>query len=476
MVPNPSLARTPARPSPATPNAAAGSRSAVIDADEIRWQTARRDRLRAAGALCATGLMFIRFSAIHETISAVLGFNTYLIYVLAVPAGIAWILSGGFRRTFRPGSPIVYWTAFTAWMVLATPFSFWLAAGVDADLVYLRTVLPLAILVAGLPVTFTECRRLAYAVALAVPVIIVTARLFVNERDAAQGRVASDLQGTISNPNDIAGVLVVTLPFVLFIAIRPGTLMWIRAAAGLLLAAGLYTILHTGSRGAMVGGFAAFLMILIRANGRQRIALLAAGCIALVVSFAALPDMVVQRLFSFRAGSENVSEEAIQSQETRLYLLQRSLEFTATHPIFGVGPGNFMYYEDFDSREQGMRKGSWHVPHNTYTQVSAECGIPALILYIVAIGLTFRTVGRVHKACKKHPEMKEFSDLAFCFSVALFGFCVTIFNLPFSYHAYLPMLGGFSFCLLAVTQRELKHRGLLPEPVRPRNGAPALVR
>jgi O-antigen ligase len=431
--------------------------------------------MRKIGALCAAGLIFIRFSAIHETIANIIGINIYLLYVLALPAAVAWFISGGFRRTFPPRSPMVFWAAFTAWMLVSTPFSFWIGGSAGVVLTYLRTVLPLALLVAGLPLTWEECRRVAYGIAAAAPVIIVTARLFGSELQGASGRIATDMRGTISNANDIAGMLLVTLPFVLFIVIRPGTRAWIRIAGGLVIIAGLYTLLGTASRGALVGLAATILIILVRSTTRGRIALLIAGGMGLFILFAVLPDRTVERLFSFGNATDNVSAEAAMSQESRKYVLRRSIEFTVTHPVFGLGPGNFMYYDDTDNREKGLGKGSWHVPHIAYTQISAECGVPALIFYMIAIVTTFRGVGRVHKLCRRHPELKDLSDLAFCFVVALFGFCVTILFLPFGYHAYLPMLGGFSVCLTAVARRELKIRGLWPERAMIRNPAVALA-
>jgi hypothetical protein len=477
LVPNFPASHVLAAPVPANPPRPAGNQNASPRAEELRWQHDRANSARKIGALCAAGLIFIRFSAIHETIATIIGINIFLLYLLAIPAGFSWIISGGFRRTFPSRSPMVFWAAFTMWMLVSTPFSFWIGGAVGTDLLYLKTVLPLALLVAGLPLTWDECRRVAYAIAAAAPVIIITARLFVNQGQQAVGRIATSMQGTISNSNDIAGMLVVTLPFVLFIVIRPGTRAWIRIAAGVVIIAGLYTALGTASRGALVGLFATLLFIFVRSNNRGRIILLTAGGMALVVLFAVLPDRTVERLFSFGNAppSDDVSAEAAMSQESRKYVLRRSIEFTVTHPVFGVGPGNFMFYDDYDNHEKGMGKGSWHVPHIAYTQVSAECGVPALIFYVIAIVITFRSVGKVHRLCRRHRELKDISDLAFCFVVALFGFCVTIFFLPFGYHAYLPMLGGFSVCLTAVARRELKIRGLWAERVMTRNPAVALA-
>jgi len=51
-----------------------------------------------------------------------------------------------------------------------------------------------------------------------------------------------------------------------------------------------------------------------------------------------------------------------------------------------VGPGNFPAATE-----------SWRVTHNTYTELSAEGGFPALILFVVILGLAFRNVRRVRK-------------------------------------------------------------------------------
>src|SRR5207247_3785442 len=56
------------------------------------------------------------------------------------------------------------------------------------------------------------------------------------------------------------------------------------------------------------------------------------------------------------------------------------------HPLLGVVPRNFPAATE-----------SWRVTHNTYTELSAEGGFPALILFVVILGLAFRNVRRVRK-------------------------------------------------------------------------------
>jgi O-antigen ligase len=74
------------------------------------------------------------------------------------------------------------------------------------------------------------------------------------------------------------------------------------------------------------------------------------------------------------------------SLEARRELLKDSLKLMAKHPIFGVGPGNFSSYTL-----------TWRVAHNTYTELGAEAGVPAVFLFLLMLGLTLRKIRRVRK-------------------------------------------------------------------------------
>jgi O-antigen ligase len=56
------------------------------------------------------------------------------------------------------------------------------------------------------------------------------------------------------------------------------------------------------------------------------------------------------------------------------------------NPIFGVGPGNFP-----------VLSGEWHVAHNSYTELAAEAGFPALFLFVLLFALSFRKVDQIRK-------------------------------------------------------------------------------
>ena len=67
--------------------------------------------------------------------------------------------------------------------------------------------------------------------------------------------------------------------------------------------------------------------------------------------------------------------------------MKESLSDMATHPVFGVGPGNF-----------GSFSGTWRVAHNTYTELGAEAGIPAVFLFLLVLWRAFRNLQRVERS------------------------------------------------------------------------------
>jgi O-antigen ligase len=74
------------------------------------------------------------------------------------------------------------------------------------------------------------------------------------------------------------------------------------------------------------------------------------------------------------------------SLQAREHLLLQSISTALHNPIFGVGPGNFQ-----------VTTGEWKVAHNSYTELAAEGGLPALGLFLGVLILTFRKIKSVRK-------------------------------------------------------------------------------
>jgi O-antigen ligase len=196
---------------------------------------------------------------------------------------------------------------------------------------------------------------------------------------------------------------------------------------------------------------------LLRGTMRQRIALLAMGPVAAVAMVIFVPRSDLVRIMSFSAADAGASQEALESSMARRYLLEQSVLYTLRHPLFGVGMAQFTNFEGEQSQVLGAH-GYWHETHNTYTQVSSECGIPALALYAAAILSTFLLVNRVYRQARERPGCEDIRVAAFCIMLAMAVFCTAIAFLNFAYYFYLPTMTSLAIAVYRAAQDEFASR------------------
>jgi putative inorganic carbon (HCO3(-)) transporter len=159
----------------------------------------------------------------------------------------------------------------------------------------------------------------------------------------------------------------------------------------------LRVIMFTGSRGAFLGVAAAALFL-----GLVRTRLAMFACLALALFAWAnpqhLPSVVAARFgFLYDAGAAEVAEDIAEAFEKsasqRIIIWRGALDMIADNPVLGVGYGAFPYligrYTDGAARVGDA--------HNMYLLVAAEAGIPALLLFLLLIGLAFREGWRLYR-------------------------------------------------------------------------------
>ena len=173
------------------------------------------------------------------------------------------------------------------------------------------------------------------------------------------------------------------------------------------------------------------------------------------VALTVMSRTVLSRLSSYSAGDSNI--EALESSDSRSYLLKKSIEYTLRFPIFGVGPGQFSNYEGGHNQVIGAH-GMYHGAHNSFTQASAECGIPALLLFTAGIISTFHILNATLKEASRRPECEDIRTATFCFMLGMVGFCIAIFFLNFAYFYYLPTMGGLAVAVRFATAQEFQSR------------------
>jgi hypothetical protein len=343
----------------------------------------------------------------------------------------------------------LYWTLFALWAAIAVPFSIWQGGSAAVVSAYFRTALIMVFVIGGLAVRWRECRLMMFTIAGATIANLASARLF-GHLDANQ-RLSLDF-GTVSNSNDYAGHLLFVLPFLLWVVwISKSWILRILAFFGI--GYGVYLLLATGSRGALVALIVDMLFILFTATPRRRIALLVLAPIILGAGIMVLPEAAFHRILSFSRQNDESSEEAIQSSDARQKLLWDSITCALRNPLLGIGPGQFVVYEGrAELRGAGVY---WHEAHNTFAQVASECGIPALLLCLTGIFSSMRLLKAAYRQTSARPELKEISSAIFCMRLAIVGFCSAIFFLNFAYAFYLPAMAGLAIAAKSASQRLL---------------------
>lgn len=420
------------------------------------------DPLRKLAFVLGLALLFLRASMLHQIQAQLMGFSLRLLYIVGLPALFGVVLAGGIRLTLQRRTAW-YWVGFAAWMALTVPWSAWKMGSLLLLVGYVRSDLIMLFIVGGLVLTWRECKLIMFALAGASVVNLLSSRLLLKEDS---GRLGLEF-GSIQNPNDFACHLLLTLPFLLWVAYSTRSVV-LRSFALAGVGFGIYTILRTGSRGALVALVLAALFALVRGTAPQRIVLLASAAVLIPVLVVTLPKETLQRVTSFSANSASASQEALGSSEMREYLLRKSLDYALHNPIFGVGAGQFAWAEGVQNRIGGTTHGYWHETHNSYMQVASECGIPALILFVAGIVSAFLLLNSTWRQARRRPDCEDIAAASFFAMLAMVAFCTAIFFLSFAYFFYLPALAGLAIALDRTARAEFSSRAAqIVEPQQP---------
>ena len=205
---------------------------------------------------------------------------------------------------------------------------------------------------------------------------------------------------------------------------------------------GFRIILGTATRSALVAIIAAFLCFVYFAAPRQRVVAILLGLVIAALIPAIAPRPALSR-WGTLFGEQDV--EANESAATRAYLFKRSVSLTFEHPLFGVGPDQFGNYEGKRRPLQG-EYGSWQATHCSFTQVSSECGLPALIFYIAGLAWAILLIRRTHRNARLQ-GLDDIANACLCYLVAMTGFFVAITFLSSAYRFYYSAMIGLAVAI-----------------------------
>jgi len=356
---------------------------------------------------------------------------------------LALLFGGDLRAVFSKVG--ICLMAFTLWMCLCVPFSIWRGGSFrmlrDSWVIAFFSFAIIASAVQGLE----QCRKIMYALAAATVFIefvtLVTGRV-------QQGRMAL-LEGTLGNANYLALMLLMGVPFCLFVLrTKPGVSALKIACVPMLFCVPV-TVAATGSRGGMVTLVVMFLLYFLPLPPSQKLVSAIVALILAVVAIAWSTQSALDRFRTILSSSTpahlSVSEQsAIESAALRKELLLSSLQLTLRHPLFGVGPGMFSvanasYVQEVTGRPSYT---AWLETHNTFTQLSCEDGLPGVFLYCLALLFCFKIVRSVEKRARQDPAWSSIRQMAFALRLALVAFTGTAIFASNAYMYYFPMLAG----------------------------------
>ncbi|HUS07495.1 MAG TPA: O-antigen ligase family protein [Bryobacteraceae bacterium] len=374
---------------------------------------------------------------------------------LRIPAvictlGILVAIAGGLPA-FKTNVGLVF-AALIGWMLLITPLSTWKGGSVTYILSFFQFWLILFMILACAPKTLNQLKWLASVTALATVVNIIIAGRFNNEN-------RFEMEGTFGNSDDAAILAGFAIPFWLFMTSRLNVFVrLIVGAAGAIFL--LRVLVQTGTRSVIISMVCMFLVWFFRTTTLNRFVGVIVLALAIMGIVATTSTVVIDRLattLSAFSGSDRPSDEASQSAAERRELMKDGLWTTLTHPIWGVGPGQFGQYR-WSTLSKPDKPKTWFKTHNTYLELSADNGIPGVLIYLVFIWVTYKAIRRVRNAtaAQTSPNLRMAFQLASCLELALVFFAVTALFMTVEGHPYMFILAGLAIAAERLVQVELR--------------------
>jgi O-antigen ligase len=415
------------------------------------------------------GLILISIGRVHDHVGFLAMFRPALL--LTAICAVAALLR---PRSLDVSGALSTWpvrcvSGLAGWAVISSVLGLSLGASGSFLLTIMLPVLVVFFLVASATRDTNGLRWMSFAYVLSVAAA-ASASIFLAETYHYDGY---SRQGGVGmyDPNDIGVVYLVGLPLAaVFIRSGAGGLKWFGAAV---VALALLSLVLTGSRGGFLGlvtgGMALIVLSPGWSIGRKLITAVAPVVIVLVLA----PEGYVSQMGTILSPQDDYN---LTSETGRMAIWTRGMGYVAAHPVFGVGPDNFIRagWTISDIGRTGLAGVGLRdqAPHNTFLQVWAELGTVGLALWvgIIAGGIVAPLRHR-----RRYPKSwldqgtgnQRFLYLMASYLPASFiGFSATSF---FVSHAYTPIfyvMTGILAGFLVASQKELRRTRERPRTVR----------
>jgi putative inorganic carbon (hco3(-)) transporter len=220
--------------------------------------------------------------------------------------------------------------------------------------------------------------------------------------------------GMFEDNNDYALLLVMLTPL-LYYAARSATQWWLKYGCYALTAMSFVVVFFTRSRGGFLGLCVVALLLGLRS--KYKLTGLVAAPLAILLVLAIAPGVVTERI-----GTIQGAREQDQSAQQRLRVWGYSLEIMRDYPVTGVGARNLLeIYGRYGDPEDAR------VAHNSFLQLGVDAGVPALLLFLLLIGLSYFRLWRTRGILRQRAPDSPLIGYTHGMQVALLGFMVSGF-------------------------------------------------
>jgi len=197
---------------------------------------------------------------------------------------------------------------------------------------------------------------------------------------------AGQAWGLEGDPNYEALMLLLPTPLAFWMALNESNSLWRRIGLGCGLTLAGAIVLTESRAGIMAGALVGFVGVM-----RSRHKLLGIALIALlaVAIFSWGPAGLSDRFQSIKfTGEAHNGDE--NSTRIHVELLKAGMRMIESHPLFGIGLDQFKALAPEYNPEVLKLADRSYIAHDTFLQIGAECGMPALLLFIVMLGIAAR--------------------------------------------------------------------------------------
>ena len=245
--------------------------------------------------------------------------------------------------------------------------------------------------------------------------------------------------GAIGDPNFFAMILVATIPIAAMQLLEKRERWSRRLLAALALGTAVIAAADTYSRAAFVALAFITVVFLIRHPRRKLILLaVAAGMAAMT---ALMPAAFFTRMDTLTQVSLTRQQQEIadSSFRARRGEMMTGVLMARTHPLLGVGPGNYAHEFQTYAARMGLTPREIMDPHSLYIQVAAETGFAGLLALFYLLGSALLQIWRAERTLHRLGA-ERFHHLLWGLEVGLESYLLTSVFLHGAYFRHFLIL------------------------------------